>query len=240
MNIAIIGYGKMGKEVEKAAIERGHTISVIIDLNNQSDINPEKLKDTDVAVEFSSPDAAFENIMKCFDANTAIVSGTTGWLDRMEEVREACVENGKALFYAPNFSIGVNILLKLNRELAKWMNKFRDYDVSIEEIHHIHKIDKPSGTAVAIADGITENYEPKTDWIVDPVENTSINQIRIFSKRENMVPGTHIIQWDSEIDSIELTHTAKSRKGFANGAVIAAEFLKGKEGFFTMENLMQL
>jgi len=135
MNIAIIGYGKMGKEVEKAAIERGHTISVIIDLNNQSDINPEKLKDTDVAVEFSSPDAAFENIMKCFDANTAIVSGTTGWLDRMEEVREACVENGKALFYAPNFSIGVNILLKLNRELAKWMNKFRDYDVSIEEIH---------------------------------------------------------------------------------------------------------
>jgi 4-hydroxy-tetrahydrodipicolinate reductase len=240
MNIAIIGYGKMGKEVEKAAIERGHTISIIIDLNNQSDINPEKLKDTDVAIEFSSPDAAFNNILKCFDTDIPVVSGTTGWLDRMEEIRKDCLDHGKALFYAPNFSIGVNIFFKLNRELAKWMNKFRDYDVSIEEIHHIHKTDKPSGTAMAIADGITENYEPKTSWIVDPVENPSINQIPIFSKRESMVPGTHIIQWDSEIDSIELTHTAKSRKGFAYGAVIAAEFLKGKEGFYTMEDLMQL
>ncbi len=240
MKIAIIGYGKMGKEVEKAAIERGHSISLIIDLKNQSDFNPGKLKDTDVAIEFSSPDAAFNNIMRCFDADIPVVSGTTGWLNRMDEVREACLKEGKSMFYAPNFSIGVNIFFKLNRELAKWMNKFRDYEVSVEEIHHIHKKDKPSGTAVAIAEGIMENFEPKDNWVVDPEQKIEKNHIPIVSKRENMVPGTHIIQWDSEIDTIELTHTAKCRKGFASGAVIAAEFIIGRKGFFNMDDLMQL
>ena len=230
----------MGKEVEKAAIEKGHSISLIIDLDNQSDINPEKLRDTDVAIEFSSPDAVYDNIMKCFNANVPVVSGTTGWLNRMEEVRKACLDNGKTLFYAPNFSIGVNIFFKLNQELAKWMNKFPGYEISIEEIHHIHKKDKPSGTAVAIAEGIIENYELKTSWEVDPEQKIENTQIPIVSKREDMVPGTHRIQWDSEIDCIELTHTAKSRKGFAIGAVIAAEFLPGKKGLFNMDDLMQL
>ena len=239
MEIAIIGYGKMGKEIEKAAIERGHTISIIIDLNNQEDIHPEKLKETNVAIEFSSPDAAYDNIMKCFNANVPVVSGTTGWLSRMEDVKEACLKNDKALFYAPNFSIGVNIFFKLNQELAKWMNKFKDYTVQLEEIHHIHKKDKPSGTAVELANGIIKNYEPKNKWIVDPLEELAHDQIPIFVKREDMVPGTHIVQWDSEIDNIELSHTAKSRKGFAIGAVIAAEFINGGKGFFTMDDLMQ-
>ena len=239
MKIAIIGYGKMGKEIEKAAIERGHTISIIIDLNNQEDIHPEKLTETDVAIEFSSPDAAFDNIMKCFNANIPVVSGTTGWLARMEEVKEACINDNKSLFYAPNFSIGVNIFFKLNQELAKWMNKFSDYTIGLEEIHHIHKKDKPSGTAVELANGIIKNHELKNKWLVDPVEDIEQDEIPIFSKREDMVPGTHIVKWDSEIDSIELKHTAKSRKGFALGAVIAAEFMKGKKGFFTMDDLMK-
>ncbi len=239
MKIAIIGYGKMGKEIEKAAIERGHTISIIIDMNNQEDIHSEKLTETDVAIEFSSPDAAFDNIMKCFNANIPVVSGTTGWLARMEEVKEACINDNKALFYAPNFSIGVNIFFKLNQELAKWMNKFSDYTIGLEEIHHIHKKDKPSGTAVELANGIIKNHELKNKWLVDPVEDIEQDEIPIFSKREDMVPGTHIVKWDSEIDSIELKHTAKSRKGFALGAVIAAEFMKGKKGFFTMDDLMK-
>lgn len=239
MRIAIIGYGKMGKEIEKAAIERGHTISIIIDLNNQTDIQPSKFAETDIAIEFSSPEAAFDNIMKCFNANIPVVSGTTGWLTHLEEVKEACLKDNKALFYAPNFSIGVNIFFKLNQELAKWMNKFRDYTVKLEEIHHIHKKDKPSGTAVELANGIIKNYQAKNKWIVDPVEDIEQDEIPISSKREDMVPGTHIVQWDSEIDSIELSHTAKNRKGFAMGAVMAAEFMYGRKGFFTMDDLMQ-
>ncbi len=239
MKIAIIGYGKMGKEIEKAAIERGHTISIIIDLNNQGDIHPEKLTETDIAIEFSSPEAAFDNIMKCFNANIPVVSGTTGWLTRMEEVKKACLNDKKALFYAPNFSIGVNIFFKLNQELAKWMNKFSDYTIGLEEIHHIHKKDKPSGTAVELANGIIKNFKLKNKWLVDPVEDTEQDEIPISSIRKDMVPGTHIVQWESKTDNIELIHTAKSRKGFAMGAVIAAEFMKGKKGFFTMDDLMQ-
>ena len=239
MRIAIIGYGKMGKEIEKAAIKRGHTISIIVDLNNQADIHPAKFAETDIAIEFSSPEAAFDNIRKCFNANIPVVSGTTGWLTHLEEIKEACLKDNKAFFYAPNFSIGVNIFFKLNQELAKWMNKFRDYTVQLEEIHHIHKKDKPSGTAVELGNGPIKNYQPENKWIVDRVKDIEQDEIPISSKREDLVPGTHIVQWDSEIDSIELSHTAKSRKGFAMGAVMAAEFMYGKKGFFTMDDLMQ-
>ena len=238
MKIVIIGYGRMGKEIEKTAIERGHEISKIIDVNNQEEFTTNQLKGSDIAIEFTIPSTASQNIMKCFEANLPVVSGTTGWLSEYKIIENKCIEDKQAFFYAPNYSLGVNVFRKLNKELAKWMNKLNNYNVSMEEIHHIHKKDTPSGTAVALADDIIEIHKKKDSWIVDPSGKIKDENIPIFTRRENMVPGTHIIKWDSDVDTIEIIHTAKNRKGFALGAILAAEYLVDKKGVYSMSDLL--
>lgn len=238
MKIALLGYGKMGKEIEKIAISRGHSIVLKIDINNPSDFTKENLAKADVAIDFSIPSGAYKNILSCFDAKTPIVCGTTGWLNQFDEVLEHCNRSGQSFFYASNYSIGVNVFFRLNRQLAKMMNKVTGYEVSMEEIHHIHKLDAPSGTAITLAEGISENLHTKTNWVLDtPGDTESIN---ISAKREGEVPGTHSVTYDSDVDEIEITHKAKSRKGFAMGAVIAAEYIIGKKGYHTMDNLLKL
>jgi 4-hydroxy-tetrahydrodipicolinate reductase len=237
MKLAIIGYGKMGKEIERAATARGHIISLIIDINNRDEFTINNLKGLDAAVEFSTPESAFDNIIKCFGARLPVVSGTTGWLSRLEELKKICLEENHAFFYSPNFSIGVHILFKLNKELAQWMNKFSDYDISLKEIHHIHKKDKPSGTAIALAQGIIENLDRKSNWTISNNKH-GVDTIPISSSRENMVPGTHSVIWNSKVDTIELIHSAKNRQGFALGAILATEFLQGKKGMLGMNDLL--
>ncbi len=238
MKIALLGYGKMGKEIEKTALARNHEIVLKIDINNIDELNIENLQAADVAIDFSIPSGAFGNIMKCFDAGIPIVSGTTGWLDKFEELMDICRKKDKSFFYASNYSIGVNIFFHLNKQLAGLMNKIPDYNVSLEEIHHIHKLDAPSGTAITLANDILEQIERKNDWIHDaPGAKDSIS---ITAKREGEVPGTHIISYDSEVDTIEIKHSAKSRKGFAFGAVIAAEYILDKKGYHTMSDLLKL
>jgi 4-hydroxy-tetrahydrodipicolinate reductase len=237
MNIAIIGYGKVGKEIAKTAEERGHTIALIIDLNNASDLNREALKMIDVAIEFSSPDSAVTNISACLRADTPVVTGTTGWLDKWDEIEDLCNNTQGALFYASNYSIGVNIVFALNTYLATLMNKYPEYELEIEEIHHVHKLDSPSGTAISLANQIISNNSLKDAWSLDSSEK---NEIHINSKREGEVNGFHSIIYDSEIDTIKLSHNAKSRKGFAIGAVLAAEFIKERKGIFGMKDLLYL
>lgn len=237
MKIAIIGYGKMGQEIARIAKNRGHEISLTIDVDNASELNSENLKGVDVAIEFSSPDAAKSNIITCLQNNIPVVSGTTGWLDSWEEVSQICTENKGGLFYASNFSIGVNILFAINTKLASIMDSFPQYDVSMEEIHHIHKLDAPSGTAISLAEQISGQLQRKSGWSVD-VE-TSEN-IHINSKREGEVKGFHSVTYESELDSITISHYAKSREGFATGAVLAAEFLLDKKGLFGMNDMLNL
>jgi len=236
MKLALLGYGKMGREIEKMALQRNHTIILLIDINNQDEFTTSNLKKADVAIDFSTPDSAFPNIMKCFEADVPIVCGTTGWLDRFKEVVTYCEKNEKTFFYASNYSIGVNIFFDINRKLASLMNRFDDYNVSIEEIHHIHKLDAPSGTAITLAEGIINELERKKDWILGKEQNE--NSISIQAIRENEIPGTHSIKYDSPIDSIDLKHTAKNRKGLALGALLAAEFIKNKKGCYSMNELM--
>lgn len=237
MKIALLGYGKMGKEIEQIAIQREHEIVVKIDAHNSSDETTEQLKKADVAIEFSTPASVISNIHKCFENNLPVVVGTTGWNDKQEEIKKLCLENKKSLFHASNFSIGVNIFLKVNEYLAKIMNNHVGYDVNMKEIHHIHKLDSPSGTALTLANGILNNLERKDKW----VENTSPkkNELEIISERQGEVPGTHIVKYFSEVDEIEISHVAHSRKGFALGAVLAAEFLKGKKGVYGMNDLLK-
>ncbi len=237
MNIAIIGYGKMGKEIEKLAEAKKHKIVLKIDENNANDLTQENIKTADVAIEFSTPNAAFENIKKCLDFGIPVVSGTTGWLDKLHIIETICKEKDAAFFYASNFSVGVNILFHLNRQLSKIMNQFTDYEVIVDETHHIHKLDAPSGTAITIAQDIITNLDRKTDWIR---ENTTENsQISIKSHREGEHTGEHIVKYDSDIDTIEIKHSSKSRKGLATGALMAAEFIIGKKGIFGMKDLLQ-
>jgi 4-hydroxy-tetrahydrodipicolinate reductase len=236
MKIALIGYGKMGKEIEKIAHERNHLISLIIDINNPKELTAENLKKAEVAIDFSVPETAYSNIMACFEAGIPVVSGTTGWLDKFDEVTDFCKNNGKTFFYASNYSIGVNIFFAINKRLAELMNKFTEYNVEIEETHHIHKLDAPSGTAITIANDIINKLDRKTVWELD--KSSNIQSIKIKAIREGEVPGIHIVNYDSPVDSIEIKHSAKSRKGFALGAVLAAEFICKKTGFFTMNNLM--
>jgi len=238
MKIALIGYGKMGKEIESIARKRGHEISKIIDIKNNEEFGSEELMHSDVAIEFTVPESAFENILKCFTINLPVVSGTTGWLNELKKVEEECMKNNQSFFFAPNFSIGVNIFFKLSQFLTKWMNKLGDYNVTLEEIHHIHKKDAPSGTAVALANDIIENYPEKNSWVLDPDEVVQTDEIPIISQRKDMVPGTHEVAWDSDVDSIEIIHTAKNRKGFALGAVLAAEYIVDKKGVFNMDDLL--
>ena len=236
MNIAIIGYGKMGQEIEKIAIERGHTISLIIDKKNNNELNSENLKKIDVAIEFSRPETAYSNYIKCFEANVPVVSGTTGWLDKFDKIKSLCENDKKGFFYASNFSLGVNIFFELNKKLAKIMNGFKDYDIDMEEVHHIHKLDSPSGTAITLAEGIIENNDSKENW----TENTEYkkNDIYIKSYREGEVPGIHRIKYESEVDLIKIEHSAKTRKGFCFGAVLAAEYMNGKTGMHSMKDML--
>ena len=232
MKIALLGYGKMGQVIERIALERGHEIVLKKDEFNTYD----GLSTADVAIDFSVPTAAVDNISSCFHANVPVVSGTTGWLDRYDEMIALCNEKQGGFISSSNFSLGVNIFFGLNEYLAKIMAQFDSYKVSMEEIHHIHKLDAPSGTAISLAQGVIENsnYE---DWTLEEAKN---NQIHIEAKRIGEVPGTHIINYHSAIDSIEIKHTAHNREGFALGAVIAAEWLAGKKGIYTMKDVLNL
>lgn len=235
MKIALVGYGKMGKTIEQIALSRGHQIVSIIDINNPEDFASDAFKSADVAIEFTTPATAFDNYMKCFAANVPVVSGTTGWTARMGEIKELCEKEGKTFFYASNFSIGVNIFFALNKYLAKVMNNFPSYDVRMTEVHHIHKLDAPSGTAITLAEGILENIDRKDRWTLETAEKAT--DLPIHAIREGEVPGIHEIIYESDVDTISIKHDAKSRAGFALGAVIAAEFTAGKKGFLGMSDL---
>ena len=238
MNIALIGYGKMGREIEKTALERGHTVSLTIDINNTEEFTSENLKNSDVAIEFTNPGAAVNNYFKCFDAGIPVVSGTTGWTDKMDMVSEKCREINGTFFYASNFSIGVNLFFELNRKLATMMAAHREYEVDMKEIHHVHKLDAPSGTAIKLAEDIIRIIPNKTGWVNKPSEEAG--QLPICSERTGEVPGIHTVKYESDVDYIEITHSAKSRKGFALGSILAAEFCQGRRGIFSMKDLLNI
>ncbi len=232
MKIAILGYGKMGKVIEKIALDRGHQIVLRID-KGDSGYN---LKDADVAIDFSIPSAAFQNLKNCMESGVPVVCGTTGWLDKYDEIVNFCREKNGALIYASNFSIGVNLFFKLNEYLAKLMNGIPGYDVYMEEIHHSQKVDAPSGTAITLAEQIIRNSD-KTGWNIEvPVEE----EIFIDVKREKEVPGTHIVTYKSNEDIISIEHRAQSREGFALGAVLSAEWLKGKQGVYSIQDVLNI
>lgn len=235
MNIALLGYGKMGKEIEKIALNRKHHIVLKVDKDNADSVTKADLQKADVAIEFSTPHTVLSNIQKCFDADLPIVVGTTGWYDDLEKIKSVCQKENKSLFYASNFSLGVNLFFKVNKYLAELMNKYPEYDVCMEEIHHVHKLDKPSGTAITLAQQIIGKIDRKTKWSID---DNSDSTLFIEDKREGEVPGTHIIKYRSAIDDIEIMHKAHNRQGFALGSVIAAEFIKGKKGVYTMEDII--
>ena len=239
LKIALLGYGKMGKEIEKIALERGHEIVFKFDITEKEDLNTANLRKADVAFEFTQPDSAYNNYLKCFEAGIPVVSGTTGWLDKIEDIKLKC-QNGNTFFYASNFSLGVNLFFKLNRSLAKLINYVEDYDVSITEVHHIEKKDAPSGTAISLAEDILSAFDEKNKWVkCSATENTvNMSELAIHSIREDKVPGIHTIKYESDVDKIEITHSAKSRKGFALGAVLAAEFCQKKSGFLSMNDLL--
>lgn len=227
----------MGHQIEKIAISRGHTIVSIIDVSNPQDFDSPAFKSADVAIEFSTPDSAISNYRKCFAANVPVVAGTTGWLEHMDEVKKACQNEGQTFFYASNYSLGVNIFFHLNKYLAKIMNGFPAYDVRMEETHHIHKLDAPSGTAITLAEGILDNIDRKDRWNLEVEEKNT--DLPIHCIREGEVPGIHEVIYESEADIISIKHDAKSRLGFALGAVVAAEFTKGKKGFLGMDDMLK-
>ncbi|MDD3859006.1 MAG: 4-hydroxy-tetrahydrodipicolinate reductase [Bacteroidales bacterium] len=238
MRIALIGYGKMGKAVEQIALERGHTIVAIVDINTSEKIDKKLKSIVDIAIEFTSPASAEKNITDCLTAGISIVSGTTGWEFDKKELEELCIKNSAALLYASNFSIGVNIFMKINEQLAKFLSAFNDYSAKIEETHHIHKLDKPSGTAISLANGIINNNPKYVKWMLNPCNEK--NNIEITSLREGEIYGDHKIEWENDIDIISISHSAKSRRGLALGAVMAAEFVLGKTGVFSMNDLLKL
>ena len=235
MKIALFGYGKMGKEIEQIALQRGHEIVLKIKGTEEYDISI-----ADIAIDFSVPNAALSNIVSCFKNNVPVISGTTGWLDDFDKAIDVCKENNGSFIYASNFSIGVNIFFELNKQLAKMMNSQKEYSINVEEIHHTKKLDTPSGTAITLAEGIINNTS-KRDWQLKE-RQTQINAetILIEAKRVPDVPGTHIISYESQIDSIEIKHTAHNRKGFALGAIIAAEWLNNKIGIYTMKDVLNI
>jgi 4-hydroxy-tetrahydrodipicolinate reductase len=232
MKIALLGYGRMGKEIEKIAISRGHEIVIKKDFDDTIDITL-----ADVAIDFSVPNSAFNNISNCIHHSVPVISGTTGWLDKYEDAVALCKEKKGAFIYASNFSVGVNIFFELNKQLAKMMSNLKDYTISMEEIHHVKKLDAPSGTAISLAEGIIENTF-KTAWELDKI--SSEEHIPIVAKRIPDVPGTHTVWYNSEVDTIKIKHTAHSRKGFALGAVIAAEWISDKTGVFSMKDVLNI
>ncbi len=236
MRIVLIGYGKMGKEIERIAIDRGHQIVSKIDIENPDDLISLTNKEVDVAIEFSNPVSAFSNIMKCIEKQIPIVCGTTGWLEKKAEVEKATQSFNSTFFYASNYSIGVNLFFKLNKQLAKLMQPHAGYDIYTNEIHHIEKKDSPSGTAITIAEGIMSQYPKKNKWVNNEIPGA--DEIAIWSQRETTKPGTHTVKYISKVDQIEVTHEAFSREGFALGAVIAAEWILGKKGVLGMDDML--
>ena len=236
MKIALIGYGKMGHAIEEIARARGHEIVLTVGIENIEDNTVENIRKADVAIEFTGPEIAFDNITRCIDAGVPVVSGSTGWLDRYEEAKSYCIKKNGALLYASNFSVGVNIFFALNKKLAALMAPHAGYDVRLKEIHHTAKKDVPSGTAITLAEGILAENPKKINWVND--ESADPGALVIISERTDPAPGTHIITYTSDIDDIEIIHTAHNRKGFATGAVLAAEFLQGKKGIFSMQEVL--
>lgn len=250
MKIALIGYGKMGKMIEQIAISRGHEIVSIIDVDNQQDFDSEAFASADVAIEFTAPQAAYGNYLRAFSKGVKVVSGSTGWMkEHGDDVRRMCSEEGKTLFWASNFSIGVAIFSAVNRYLAKIMNGFQQYGVEMEEVHHIHKLDHPSGTAITLADEVVDNIDRLNGWAVGTVQNPDgsiegtkdieTGSLRIDSIRRGEVPGIHTIKYDSEADAITITHDAHSRQGFALGAVLAAEYTAEHNGLLTISDMFK-
>ncbi len=237
MNIALIGYGKMGRAIEQIALQRGHNIVAKIDVDNIADFDSDAFRSADVAIEFTTPKSAFDNYLRAFAQGVKVVSGSTGWTNRIDEIKEICQRDGNTFFWTSNFSIGVNLFFALNKYLSAMMSSFPQYTPEMTEIHHIHKFDHPSGTAVSLANGIIAENARLTDWTEESSE-VSESTMLINHKREGEVPGTHSICWNSDVDKITITHEAKSRFGFALGAVTAAEWVASQNGFLTMDMLM--
>jgi 4-hydroxy-tetrahydrodipicolinate reductase len=242
MKFALIGYGKMGKAIEQVIIDqnKGDEIILRIGDDNFHDLTIDNLKKADVAIEFTRPEAAVANINLCFRAGIPVVVGTTAWLDRLKEVKKSCTEHNGGLFYAPNFSIGVNIFFEINRRLAAIMDSQPQYDVTIEEIHHTEKLDAPSGTAIRAAEVVMEKLSRKSKWaLADPFHTRhEATSLLITAKREPQVPGTHIVTYSSDVDEIQVVHLAKTRRGFAEGAVMAARWMPGRKGVFEMKDML--
>jgi 4-hydroxy-tetrahydrodipicolinate reductase len=238
MKIALIGYGKMGQAIEAIAIEKGHQIVLKIDINNAADFTKENMAKADVAIEFTGPHSAFGNVMKCIEFGIPVVCGSTGWLDKWPDVKYYCEKQGGTLVYASNYSIGVNLFFELNTYLAKLMSRHPDYRVIMEEIHHTHKKDAPSGTAITLAEQILQHFTAKKQWVNHKSDDPE--ELQILSERINPAPGTHKIKYASAVDDIEIIHTAHNRIGFAGGAMLAAEFAVGKKGIFTMKEVLGL
>ncbi|MGJ1269740.1 4-hydroxy-tetrahydrodipicolinate reductase [Sphingobacterium spiritivorum] len=242
MKIVLLGYGKMGQLIEKFAQKRGHEVILVVDQHNRETLTAQDIQDADVAIDFSVPSGALENISLCFEASVPLVVGTTGWYDHLDEVKDICLETDQSLLYGSNFSIGVNIFFHINKMLAKAIQPYHQYDVQVEEIHHVHKLDAPSGTAITIAEGILNNSDTKQQWVNELVDDgdgiiPKPNELLIESLRIEEVPGTHTVLYSSEVDQIEFKHTAHNREGFALGAVIAAEWLQGKKGFYQVTEM---
>lgn len=235
MKIALIGYGKMGHEIERIALERGHEIVCTIDIDNQEVFESDTFRSAQVAIEFTRPETALDNYRRCFMANIPVVSGTTGWLEHIAEVKAAC-EKGQTFFYASNFSLGVNLFFALNKKLAGMMNPYPVYDVRMKEVHHTQKLDAPSGTAITLAEGILENLDRKSTWVKEVANNPE--DLVIASERTGQVPGFHEITWESDVDTITIAHDVKNRAGLALGAVLAAEFTADKKGFLGMNDML--
>lgn len=238
MKIAIIGYGRMGRLIEEIARERGNEIVCVIDIDNRADFHSEAFRSADVAIEFTVPASGFDNIVECFREGVPVVSGTTGFGDRLDSLREMCEKGEGTLLHSTNFSIGVNIFRALNRYMARIMSDFPSYRPYMSETHHIHKLDHPSGTAVTLAEELVASYPAAEGWYEPAVEKKPLGWVPVSSVREGEVPGIHTIKWESDVDYISLTHSAKSRAGFAFGAVRAAEWLAGRKGFFTMGQML--
>lgn len=236
MNIALIGYGKMGKAIEEIAVSRGHTIVLKIALENLEDNTIDKIRQADVAIEFTGPESAYENIIRCLDAGVPVVSGSTGWLEHLDEVRRYCTQKNGTFLYASNFSVGVNIFFEVNKRLAGLMAGHPEYEPRITEIHHTQKRDSPSGTAITLAEQLLEKIHRKKEWVNHISDN--LDELEILSERVDPAPGIHTIAYDSAIDTITITHTAHNRRGFATGAVLAAEFVRSRKGIFEMKDVL--